>query len=104
MLSAKGIVNVSQCFIHRCIQSFKNLLSTHDDVLSPFGATDDFTENKRDKVSVVIRLLMQHREAGQRPGGGYTSWVLLVGGKHYRENTSERSDRVQSSGMLIEVR
>ena len=47
---------------------------------------------------------MWHREAGQRPGGGYTSWVLLVGGKHYRENTSERSDRVQPSGKLIQVR
>lgn len=47
---------------------------------------------------------MWHREAGQRPGGSYTSWVLLVGGKYYRENTSERSDRVQPSGKLIQVR
>lgn len=31
---------------------------------------------KRDQISVVTGLLTWHREAGQRPGGGHTSWVL----------------------------
>lgn len=56
MLSAKGIVNVSQCFIYKCIQSFKYLFEIFHGVLSPVWGTDDLAENKRDKASAVIGL------------------------------------------------